>query len=80
MNYPNSGDSNEIRIPPNVQYAISVDGINTKIVPNSYAPNVIYRIGDGTVHPEGRENISGNKYLELMTTLKLYLVHQHQTQ
>lgn len=65
MNIPLTySDSTEIKIPPNVQYAIGVDGINTAIIPSGYRPQVVYRIGDGTTHSEGWENIEGNKYLD----------------
>lgn len=64
FNYPQTDNSTSITIPPNVQYAIGVDGINTKVLPAGSTPTVIYRIGDGTVHPEGWENIDGNKYLD----------------
>jgi len=64
FNYPTTVSGAEIRIPPNVQYAIGVDGINTKVLPIGSTPNVVYRIGDGTTHPEGWENIDGNKYLD----------------
>ncbi len=43
---------------------IHVDGVFVKIVPNSYAPNVVYRVGDGTVHPEGWDNVLNNEYLD----------------
>jgi len=64
FNYPNSNSESEVLIPPNVQYAISVDGINNKTLPDGTTPYVVYRIGDGTIHPEGWENILGNKYLD----------------
>jgi len=64
FNYPTSVSGKEIRIPPNVQYTIGVDGIFTKVLPAGNTPNVVYRIGDGTDHPEGWENIEGNKYLD----------------
>lgn len=64
FNYPQTDNSTSITIPPNVQYAIGVDGINTKVLPAGSTPTVVYRIGDGTVHPEGWENIDGNKYLD----------------
>jgi len=64
FNFPTSGNETQINIPSNVQYAIGVDGINVKILPAGTSPNVVYRIGDGTVHPEGWENIDGNKYLD----------------
>lgn len=56
--------SENIKIPSDVQYAISVDGINVKVLPAGTPPNVVYRIGDGTVHPEGWDNTDGNKYLD----------------
>jgi len=64
FNYPNSSSKSEVLIPPNVQYAISVDGVYQKVLPPQSNPYVVYRIGDGTVHPEGWENITGNKYLD----------------
>lgn len=65
MNIPNINSSGTgISIPSNVQWAIGVDGVYTKIIPSAYRPRVVYRLGDGTVHPEGWENIDGNKYLD----------------
>lgn len=64
MNIPNISNEDEVLIPPNVQYAIGVDGINTKILPAGSSPQVVYRIGDGTIHPDGFDNIDGNKYLD----------------
>jgi len=64
FNYPNSNSESEVLMPPNVQYAISVDGVYNKVLPPQSNPYVVYRIGDGTVHPEGWENITGNKYLD----------------
>ena len=28
------------------------------------SPNVVYRVGDGTVHPEGWDNVLDNEYLD----------------
>lgn len=64
FNYPQTSNGSTITIPPEVQYAIGVDGINVKVLPAGTSPNVVYRIGDGTVHPEGWDNVSGNKYLD----------------
>lgn len=63
FNYPNQEIDN-IKIPSDVQYAVGVDGINTKVLPAGAIPRVVYRIGDGTVQDEGWENIEGNKYLD----------------
>lgn len=68
FNFPNIGSSNSITIPSDVQYAIGADGINVKVLPSGSAPNVVYRIGDGTVHPEGWDNVDGNKYLDFYIT------------
>ena len=64
MNIPLLNDENSITIPSNIQYAIGVDGINVRVEPAGTSPNVVYRIGDGTVHPEGWDNVDGNKYLD----------------
>ena len=64
FNYPQTSNGSTITIPPEVQYAIGVDGINVKVLPSGSTPNVVYRIGDGTTHPEGWDNVSGNKYLD----------------
>lgn len=64
FNYPQTSDGSSITIPSDVQYAIGVDGINVKVLPAGSTPNVVYRIGDGTTHPEGFDNVDGNKYLD----------------
>lgn len=43
---------------------IHVDGVNTKVMPAGTPPTVVYRIGDGTVHPEGWDNVLDNEYLD----------------
>lgn len=43
---------------------IHVDGVFVKTTPMGTAPNVVYRIGDGTVHPEGWDNVLDNEYLD----------------
>ncbi len=43
---------------------ISVDGVNVKVLPAGTPPNVVYRIGDGTVHPEGWDNVLDSEYLD----------------
>ena len=43
---------------------INVDGVNLKVLPTGQDPNVVYRIGDGTTHPEGWDNVTGQKYLD----------------
>ena len=49
---------------PVVQNRISVAEVNHKILPAGTPPQVVYRIGDGTVHPEGWDNVDGLEYLD----------------
>ena len=48
---------------------IHVDGVFVKTTPIGTTPNVVYRIGDGTVHAEGWDNVLGNEYLDFKGTL-----------
>jgi len=58
-------DSNgQTNINTAIQNQIHVDGVNTKIIPAGSEPSVVYRVGDGTVHPEGWDNVVGNEYLD----------------
>lgn len=43
---------------------INVNGVNVKVLPAGTNPNVVYRVGDGTVHPEGWDNVDGEQYLD----------------
>ena len=56
----NSGDE----VSTAIVNQIHVDGTNTKVLPAGEPPRVVYRIGDGTVHPDGFENVDGYEYLD----------------
>ena len=43
---------------------INVDGTNVKVLPAGTPPTVVYRVGDGTVHEEGWDNVEGEQYLD----------------
>lgn len=43
---------------------INVDGINVKVMPAGTSPNVVYRVGDGTIHPEGWDNVQDEQYID----------------
>lgn len=43
---------------------INVDGVNVKVMPAGTSPNVVYRVGDGTAHPEGWDNVVDEQYLD----------------
>jgi len=60
---PNSGNGRDL-VSTAIVNQIHVDGVNTKGLPTGYSPSVVYRIGDGTVHPDGWDNVSGNEYLD----------------
>ena len=43
---------------------IHADGVNVKVLPAGSSPTVVYRVGDGTTHVEGWDNVEGNEYLD----------------
>lgn len=59
---PSSNDSDLVSTA--IVNQINVDGVFTKVVPDWMTPNVVYRVGDGTVHDEGWDNVVGNTYLD----------------
>ena len=62
FNIPVSSNSNTVST--GILNQIHADGINVKILPAGTSPNVVYRVGDGTVHSEGWDNVDGEKYLD----------------
>ena len=58
------GTNNIDKVSTAIVNQIHVDGVNTKAIPTGYAPSVVYRIGDGTVHPDGWDNVDGQEYLD----------------
>ena len=62
FNTPNTDSSNSVFTA--IVNQIHVDGTNVKVTPAGTPPSVVYRIGDGTVHPDGFENTDGFRYLD----------------
>ena len=62
FNTPNTDSSNSVFTA--IVNQIHVDGTNVKVLPAGTPPTVVYRIGDGTVHPDGFENTDGFRYLD----------------
>ena len=60
---PNSGNGRDL-VSTAIVNQIHVNGVNTKALPTGYAPSVVYRVGDGTVNPEGWNNVVGEEYLD----------------
>ena len=58
------GNSENNGLNTSIVNQIHVDGVNVKIVPDTYKPSVVYRIGDGTINPEGCDNVTGEEYLD----------------
>lgn len=63
FNVPTDSDASST-INTDIVNQIHVDGVNTKIIPTGSDPSVVYRIGDGTVHSEGWDNVLGQEYLD----------------
>ena len=58
------GNSENNGLNTSIVNQIHVDGVNNKGLPTGYSPSVVYRVGDGTVHPDGWDNVIGNEYLD----------------
>jgi len=58
------GDSSLDKVFTAIVNQIHVDGTNTKVMPAGTPPSVVYRIGDGTEHDEGWDNVDGEEYLD----------------
>ena len=63
FNTPDATDSTD-KLLTSIRNQIHVDGVNVKVLPAGTPPTVVYRIGDGTVHEEGWDNIDGEEYLD----------------
>lgn len=59
-----SGTGSSDKVSTAILNQIHVDGVFVKTTPMGTAPNVVYRVGDGTVHPEGWDNVLDNEYLD----------------
>jgi hypothetical protein len=70
---PSTGGSRDL-VSTAILNQINVDGVNVKIVPIGTDPNVVYRVGDGTPHPEGWDNVVGQKYLDFYLSRGSYSV------
>ena len=63
LNIPKSSNNVDL-VSTAIVNQIHVDGINVKVLPAGTSPSVVYRVGDGTEHNEGWDNVEGQEYLD----------------